>query len=111
MKKGISKQVFTYVVVLAFLAVLVVYMMGYKKYVTMATEKETANAALENSGTIASFEKNPNSPPLTALPLSSDFCVAIFSKLITDICDHIKKARTFSFLLIQTLLQQLILHL
>ncbi len=35
----------------------------------------------------------------------------IFSKLITDICDHIKKARTFSFLLIQTLLQQLILHL
>lgn len=47
MKKGMSKQVFTYVVVLALLALLVVYMLGYKKYTTMATEKQTANAAME----------------------------------------------------------------
>lgn len=47
MKKGISKQVFTYVVVLALLALLVVYMLGYKKYMTMATDKQNANAALE----------------------------------------------------------------
>lgn len=47
MKKGISKQVFTYVVVLALLALLVVYMLGYKKYMTMATEKQTSNATLE----------------------------------------------------------------
>lgn len=47
MKKGISKQVFTYVVVLLLLALLVVYMLGYKKYMTMATDKQTANAALE----------------------------------------------------------------
>lgn len=47
MKKGISKQVFTYVVVLALLVILAVYMLGYKKYMTMATEKQTANAALE----------------------------------------------------------------
>jgi len=47
MKKGMSKQVFTYVVVLALLVLLAVYMLGYKKYTTMATEKQTANAALE----------------------------------------------------------------
>lgn len=47
MKKGISKQVFTYVVVLVLLALLAVYMLGYKKYMTMATEKQTANAAME----------------------------------------------------------------
>ena len=39
------------------------------------------NAALANSGTIASFVKNPSSPPRSPLALSSDFFCAISAKL------------------------------
>lgn len=39
------------------------------------------NAALANSGTIASFVKKPSSPPRSPLALSSDFFCAISAKL------------------------------
>ena len=41
----------------------------------------------------------------------SDKSSIIFKKIINDICDYLKKTRTFSFLIIQTLLQELILQL
>lgn len=46
MKKGINKQVFTIVAVVALLALLVVYLLGYKKYADMATQKQGSNEAL-----------------------------------------------------------------
>lgn len=46
MKKGLSKNGFTLVVVLALLIVVAAYMMGYKKYSNEAALKESSNAAL-----------------------------------------------------------------
>lgn len=47
MKKGISQQVFAYVVVLALLALVAAYFLGYKKYNDLATEKVNSNTAME----------------------------------------------------------------
>lgn len=46
MKKGLSKNGFTLVVVLSLLIVVVAYMMGYKKYSNEAALKEASNATL-----------------------------------------------------------------
>lgn len=47
MKKGLSKNVFMLVVLVALLGILMAYMMGYKKFVAEADKTKASNAALQ----------------------------------------------------------------
>lgn len=49
MKKGINKQVFTYVILLALIALVAVYFLGYKKYVDLAETTQVSNEALQET--------------------------------------------------------------
>ncbi len=47
MKKGINKQVFTIVILLALVALVAAYFFGYKKYADMTADKNNTNEALQ----------------------------------------------------------------
>lgn len=47
MKKGINKQVFTIVILLALVALVAAYFFGYKKYTDLTAEKNNTNEALQ----------------------------------------------------------------